>query len=74
MPINDSDMNPGIQATTDKSNKKKNEKKNDEADVNNNNATLYYGGGGIIMKYVPIEYYEFKIPIMLGYFRMGGRH
>ena len=74
MPINDSNVNPGINAADAESNDDEDEDNNDEADVNNNNATLYYGGGGIIMNYVPIEYYEFKIPIMLGYFRMGGRH
>ena len=74
MTINDSNVNPGIDADDDEPNNDTNEEEDDEEDVKNNDATLDDEDVGIIMNDGPIGYNEFNIPIIVENFRMGGRH
>ena len=74
VPINDSGINPDIDANDGEANDDKNEENNDEDNVKSNDATLDCEDGGIIMNDGPIEYDEFNIHITVVHFSMGGRH
>ena len=74
VPINNSNVNPGIDAHDNENNDDKNEEDKDEADMNNNHSNLDDEDGGIIMNDVNIEYDEFNIPITVVHLIMGGKH
>ena len=74
VPINDSGINPDIDANDGEANDDKNEENNDEDNVKSNDATLDCEDGGIIMNDGPIEYDEFNIHITVVHFSMGERH
>ena len=74
MPINDYDVDPGIDIDVNEDSDDENGEDNNEVNVSNNNATLYGEDGDIIMYDGLNEYDEFNIPIIVVYFRLGGRH
>ena len=56
VPINDSDVNPGIDADNNKANDDENEEDENDVDGNNNNDTLDDEDGGIMMNDGLIQY------------------